>query len=216
MMKLISKIFALERGIYSKTTNGSLAIIHNGVKSNTLYGRLLKSLLLCGWVISIGSVVNFISSLSSKDNNKLKIKAAMYAPYYEEAAKSIAAKGKFGIEFCAIFNLIEFTQYVASLKDTKGIVRARLCAVGMHTITSLLHVFANNKNVQEALNADTEEKKEKLSYNAYYAAAIIHTIWNYLSISNKKFISFVFGNAEEKKENEGDDTDEQKAEKEVC
>ena len=102
------------------------------------------------------------------------IAIGIVCPFFEEAAKSIAIKGKYAKEFTIVFNATEFAMYVH--RGVNPLIR--LLPVGMHITTTLVQYFTSNEKIQKKLGLDKEQDKEQLTLIGRIVAFIIHSGWN--------------------------------------
>ena len=119
------------------------------------------------------------------------------APIVEEFAKSVAIKGKFGTEFTVVMNAYEMVYYVNQMKRVPGIgilkaIRVRAFVVLMHLTTTIIQWLSNNQKLLDMIGVKKEDKGT-ISFIGRILGIVIHSIWNFLSKFNMKFVSMLLG-----------------------
>lgn len=141
-----------------------------------------KAVILLSWVCMASVVaqlcLNILFGMAGQ-----YISAIVCAPLIEESAKQISIRGGFKTEFFMVFNTLEFTEYVISYTPFFGLIKtvvARLAAVGLHTVTTIVQFTYTNKEFQKKVMKDPKDPKEKAELEAMGLGAgmIIHALWN--------------------------------------
>ena len=141
-----------------------------------------KAVILLSWVCMASVIaqlcLNILFGLAGQ-----YISAIVCAPLIEESAKQISIRGGFKTEFFMVFNTLEFTEYVISYTPFLGLIKtvvARLAAVGLHAVTTIVQYMYTNKEFQKKVMKDPKDPREKAELEAMGLGAgmIIHALWN--------------------------------------
>ena len=83
--------------------------------------------------------------------------------------------------------------YTASAGPIMGfwkVIKVRLKTATMHLATTFVQWFMSNKKIQEVIGIN-DNNKDVSSTVGLTIGVIIHSIWNYLSISSTKFLKLI-------------------------
>lgn len=153
--------------------------------------KIWKAIICLVVVVVINSIIIAVFQILLGPFLGMKVGAIIIAPITEELAKKVSIKGKFTVEFAAVFNVYEFSSYVLQMGAARiNIVSAaklRLMAVGMHLTTTLVEYLTSNEKIQNALGLKSKEDKDKLSFIGHCAGMMIHATWNFMSVSSNGF-----------------------------
>lgn len=118
---------------------------------------------------------------------------SIVGPIIEETEKQVAIRRNCMIEYTALFNSFEFSQYFFMLKPIFGTVNAvkiRLIPVGMHLTNTIIQFLTSNITLQKKLGIENNKTKQtKLTLIGQISATLIHSIYNSIMlIFNNKII----------------------------
>lgn len=131
------------------------------------------------WITICQIVISIFTFSIPIVNNVLT--CCIIAPIFEEYAKKLSTRSGCIKEFYIIFNTFEFAEYVilyTPIVGLKNIVITRVVALGLHLTNTIINWLSDNKKVQELLNLDKEEDKDKLSALGYISGVVIHAVYN--------------------------------------
>ncbi len=146
---------------------------HNVV---SVAGGILKSIGLLAALVFVGSYLrNLALVLTGSEEIAGIVGTVLIGPLTEELSKVISVKNNFTWEYFTIFNLAEFTGYVAEAirngGDPISAIITRLICVSGHLAYTLIHV---------------ESHKRGDSSGGFKLAVMLHSLWNGLSVLLEK------------------------------
>ena len=171
--------------------------------------KLASAGILLLWTLIINSLASVVLTLITGPTVGMQITIVVVAPLVEESAKQISMKGNFDKEFYILFNAFEATSYIARFIPTiiqcklldgsakeaiKGIFRARGAAIGMHTVTTVIHkIFENEKTWKMLKIKDEKEAKDMATLIAFILGVLVHATWNTAGTFSPKFQTAIAG-----------------------
>ena len=85
------------------------------------------------------------------------------------------------VEFNVVLNTFEFVTYTLAYKSIFGlkkIIAMRIAAVGLHTLTSIVHWLTEHSEKLGFKNKD----KDEISTIGSIIATLIHSLWNTVAV----------------------------------
>ena len=152
--------------------------------------KLKRSALLLIFVVITNTLISSILTILFGVVGR-NLSTWLVCPIIEEAAKQIAIRGEFTLEFTAVFNTYEFTSYVFNMSIIGmpfiKAIKTRLIVVGMHVTTTIIQYLSNNEKLLKSLGLNKEDDRNQVSALGHITGSLIHITWNYLAVYSEAF-----------------------------